>query len=359
MTPGSRASGTPRDVRLCLLGYGNVARAFCDLLARQERQLADRHGLRLLVNAVGTRHGSLLAPGGLPPAAVLATIGARPAPPQAPLPAAELLAASAADILVELTVLEHDGAPLSTGHVLAAIELGMHVVTANKGPIAWNWRGIADVARAAERRVRFESAVMDGLPVFSLLDFTLPDCALLGFEAVFNATTNSILEAMGSGQSLADALADAQAQGFAEADPSNDLDGWDAAYKAAALANAAMDARMTPLDVARERLTDVPLQRVLRAREHGKRLRLVTSVRRETPAGVAPEAGSATSAGPIRACVQAAELDIDHPLAALSGDSLGVVLHTDLMGDLVVSELHGLVPQTAYGVYADILHICA
>jgi homoserine dehydrogenase len=366
-------SGALRDVRLCLLGFGSVARALCALLASQERVLAERHGLRVLVTAAGTRHGSLLEPFGMTPAAVLAAVGARPAPPQAARPAAELLAASRADVLVELTVMgDLSGvaagattyAPAATAHVLEAFRLGMDVVTANKGPIAWSWPEVADAAAAGGRRNRFESTVMDGLPVFSLLEYALPDCTLLGFDAVFNATTNFLIDALGTGRSYEDALAQVQAEGYAEADPGNDVDGWDAACKAAALANVAMGAAITPADVERERLTDVPLARILQARAAGRRLRLVTSVWRESPDGVAPGAGPAAPAdptrpaGPVRAHLRAEELDIEHPLAALSGESLGAVLHTDLMADVVVGERHGLVPQTAYGVYADLLHLC-
>ena len=161
----------------------------------------------------------------------------------------------------------------------------MDVVTANKGPIAWNWSRVAKRARAAGRLIRFEGTVMDGLPVFSLLEYTLPDCSLTGFEAVFNSTTNSIIEAWPTGASFDEALAAAQAGGYAEADPNNDVDGWDAAYKAAALANVAMDAGITPADIERQSLRDVPLERILAARAGGRRLRLVTTVWRESGAG--------------------------------------------------------------------------
>jgi homoserine dehydrogenase len=346
-----------RTVRLCLLGFGSVARELCALLAAQEHTLAADHGLRVLVSAAGTRHGSLLAPEGLAPAEVLARAAA-PRLPEPARPAADLMAASCADILVELTVMEEDFAPIATGHVETAFALGMDVVTANKGPIAWNWGRVKAAADAAGRRIRFESTVMDGLPVFSLLEFALPDCALLGFEAVFNATTNYIIDAMGTGQTFADALARVQAEGYAEADPSHDIDGWDAACKGAALANVAMDAGITPADIEKESLADVPLERILQARADGKRLRLVTTVWRETPDGVAPGAGPATPAAPVRGRVRATELDIDHPLAPVGAESLGAILHTDLMSDVFVCEVDGLVPQTAYGVYADLLHLC-
>jgi homoserine dehydrogenase len=349
---GQPSAADLRTVRLCLLGFGSVARAFCALLAQQERALADEHGLRVLVTAAGTRHGSLLAPEGMTPAAVLAAIGKRPAPPQAARPADDLLSASRADVLVELTVMEEDFAPVASGHIETAFGLGMDVVTANKGPIAWNWRRVSAAAAATGRRIRFESTVMDGLPVFSLLEFALPDCRLLGFEAVFNATTNYIVDAMGTGRSFDEALAHVQAEGYAEADPSHDIDGWDAACKAAALANVAMDAGITPADIEKESLADVPVERIVRARADGKRLRLVTTVWRETPDGVAPEAG------PVRGRVRATELDIEHPLAPVGSESLGAILHTDLMADVFVCEIAGLVPQTAYGVYADLVHLC-
>jgi homoserine dehydrogenase len=371
--PADSAVGPLREVRLCLLGFGNVARAFCELLRRQERSLADRHRLRVLVSAAGTRHGSFVAPDGVPPGDLTAT--AAGGLPDAPREAAGLLAASRADVLVELTVLERDHAPLATAHIERAFSLGMDVITANKGPIAWNWRRVAAAAAAAGRRLRFESTVMDGLPVFSLLEQALPDCRLLGFQAVFNATTNVILDTVAAGGSFNEALAHAQAGGYAEADPSHDVDGWDAACKAAALANVAMDAGITPADVHRQSLRDVPAQRAQAARVSGRRLRMVTSVWREqagpaAPAGPATDARASAAAGtpagaaphelagPVRARVRAEELDIDHPLASLAGESLGVVLHTDLMGDVVVCERDALLPQTAYGVYADLLHLC-
>ena len=260
---------------------------------------------------------------------------------------------SGADVLLELTVMEEDFAPVATGHIEAAFDLGMDVVTANKGPIAWNWRRVAARAAATGRRIRFESTVMDGLPVFSLLEFALPDCRLLGFEAVFNSTTNFIIDAMARGESFASALGHAQSEGFAEADPSHDLDGWDAACKASALANVAMDAGITPAEVDKQGLSDVPLAQIQATWAAGKRLRLVTSAWRE--GGVH---GAGVPAGAVHAHVRATELDIDHPLAPLSAESLGVVLHTDLMGDVVVAEMGALVPQTAYGVYADLLHLC-
>ena len=330
----------PVTVTLCLLGFGNVGRGFCELVAGQEDELAREFGLRFAVSAIGTRHGSLLEPVGLRAGEVLArTKAGLPSPPR---PADELIAASGAGVLVESTVMEHAGAPTATGHIESAFRHGLDVVTVNKGPVAYNYRRLQDLAQSLGRRWRFEGTVMDGLPIFNLLEFALPGARLLGFEAVFNGTTNFIIDAMAQGRSFDDALSQTQADGYAEADPSNDIDGWDAAAKASALANVAMDARLTPDDVEKQSLRDVPLERILDARREGKRLRMLTS-------------GVRAAGGAVAARVRAVELPLDHPLAPVGGPSLGAVLHTDLMGDVVVAELGALVPQTAYAVLSDLL----
>jgi homoserine dehydrogenase len=327
-------------VQLCLLGFGHVARGFCELVADWEDDIARGFGVRYVVTAIGTRHGSLLEPAGLPAGEVLArTQTGLPSPAR---PADELIAASGAGVLIESTVMEHAGAPTATGHVEAAFRNGLDVVTVNKGPVAYNYRRLLDLAESLGRRWRFEGTVMDGLPVFNLLEFTLPGARLLGFDAVFNSTTNFIIDAMAEGRSFGEALAQTQADGYAEADPANDIDGWDAASKAAALANVAMDARLTPDEVEKESLRDVPLERILAARREGRRLRMLTSAER-------------AEGGAVVARVRAVELPLDHPLAPVGGPSLGAVLHTDLMGDVVVAELGALVPQTAYAVLSDLL----
>ena len=284
------------------------------------------------------------------PAEVLAAVGDRPAPPQAARPAPELLAASGADVLVELTVMGDlsgvaAGAtrytPAATGHVLEAFRLGMDVVTADKGPIAWSWPEVSAAAAASGRRVRFESTVMDGLPVFSLLEFALPDCRLLGFEAVFNATTNFIIDAMGTGRSYESALAQVQAEGYAEADPSNDVDGWDAASKAAALANVAMGAGITP----RGRGAREPARRAARADAAARAGRPASAPGHERLARVG-RPGQASSPARRRVVRRPrprppARRGTRHRApagGAVAASRWGAVLHTDLMADVLVSE---------------------
>lgn len=388
----------PQTLKLCLLGFGTVARGFLDVLRSKEEELERDFGLHVLISGVGTRHGSLVEPKGLRAGELQARVGdaGLPAPARSPH---DLLAAAQADILVEATVMEHEaGAPQATAHIETAFSLGMDVITVNKGPVAWNFTRLNDLALAEGRRWRFEGTVADGMPVFSLLERALPGCKLLGFDAVFNSTTNFVLEEMAAGRSFADAVREAQAQGFAEADPSHDIDGWDAAAKAAALANVAMNAQITPADISRVSAREITREQILGARERGARLRIVSSCRLRDQADAArlpvlsrtrsdgrmPLWGRVASNDPTRASEGAGglgnatrpasvdgspvpidvrqgvvELPLDHPLAHIATTSLGVVLHTDLMGDVFIEEIDALVPQTAYAIYSDLLALRA
>ena len=332
-----------RVVRLCLLGFGHAARRLCELLAERESDLADRHRVRFVVTAVGTaRHGSLHSATGLSPAQVLDLArGAGWAFPDPARPGVDVVAGSGADVLLEATPLEQGG-HTATEHLEAAFAAGMDAVTVNKGPIAWAYRRVRDAADRHGRRLRFEGVTMDGCPVYGLVEHCLPGATVTSFHGVLNATTNHILDAMASGVTFDDALATAQRQGFAEADPTHDIDGHDAAAKVAALANVLMDADITPDDVSRASIRDVTAELVQEARAHGRRMRVGCSAER-------------TADGRVAGRVELVEVGPDHPYYDVTGSSSIVVLQTDLMGAIEVVERDGLLTQTAYALYADLL----
>jgi hypothetical protein len=154
-------------------------------------------------------------------------------------------------VIVETTTLDIERGEPATSHIRAALAGGAHVVTANKGPVAFAYHRLARAAARAQRSFLFEGAVMDGVPIFNLVRRTLPAVNVLGFRGVVNSTTNFIITAMEQGQRFEDALSEMQARGVAEADASLDVDGWDAAAKTAALANVLLGANMTPRQVDR------------------------------------------------------------------------------------------------------------
>ena len=338
---------------LVLVGFGNVARRFVRLLDERRAWLRDEFDLETRIVGIATkRHGSALAPDGMDAlwAADVVEDGESLAsmhedasgPP--PLDALDLIArADASGVLpavIETTTLEIvDGQP-AIDHVRAALRAGFHVVTANKGPVAFAYDELRDAAVDAGRSFLFEGTVMDGVPVFNLVRETLPAVTVLGFRGVVNSTTNHILTALEDGEDFGPALERMQKAGIAEADPSLDVDGWDAAAKAAALANVLMDAHTTPHEVRRTGLDADSAPAVRRALARGNRMRLVASAHR----GEAPKV----------ALVELPEADL---LAGLRGMANAIVLRTDLLGEIAIHQLDGSLTQTAYALLSDLVTI--
>jgi len=349
---------------LLLVGFGHVGRRFAELLDQQSVRLRSEHELSWRVVGIATkRHGTAYDARGLDliKARRLAEAGSSisaltgPESGRTIAPGAtglELVRHATAEagtrglpqlVVVETTLLDVERGQPATNHVMAALRGGAHVVTANKGPVAFAYREIASAAEMARRRFLFEGAVMDGVPLFNLVRETLPGVEILGFRGVLNATTNYVLTAMEEGRSFDHALAEMRDAGIAEADASFDVDGWDAAAKTAALVNVLMRGSATPHSIARTGIRDVGARQVLDAVARGKRIRLVASAERldGKPVGrVAP-----------------VELDASDPLANLTGLQNQVVLNTDLLGPIGIQQLEGGLVQTAYALLSDLVTI--
>jgi homoserine dehydrogenase len=235
---------------------------------------------------------------------------------------------------------EARGEPAIT-HVREALRRGRHVITANKGPLAW---AFADLSRlAAERGLQFlyETTVMDGVPVFNLARHGLPGATVTRIEGILNSTTNAILCALERGGTFADAVARAQQEGYAEADPYDDLEGWDGAVKLSALAAVLMGAALPPEAIAREGIAGLDLSRITAARSRGARLKLVCEAWRDD--------------GGVRGRVALREVPLDDPFALVDDTSSILRLVTDLAGSVVITEERPDIRVTGYGVISDLL----
>ena len=316
---------------LALIGYGNVAKRFVELLAGKQARLESDHDLTCRVVATATRRAGAFY-GGERCRDAFEVI--------------QRLGGSDADlrIVVETTTLDiRDGEP-AISHMRAGIDAGCHVVTANKGPVAFAYDELSEAAARAGVRFLFEGAVMDGIPVFNLVRETLPAVDIVGFEGVVNTTTNQIITALEAGEPFADALARMQAEGIAEADPSLDVDGWDAAAKTAALANVLMQARTTPRHVRRRGLDATTAEAARQALSRGHRLKLVASARRD-------------DTGALSLVVEPRELPREHLLAGLAGGANALILDTDILDRIAICQLSGSLTQTAYALVADIITV--
>lgn len=340
---------------LALVGFGHVGQRFATLLAERRDRLVADCGLQARIVGISTgRHGATWRDEGVDVTRAIDAIQHgeslsdldRSAPPASAFDVISRLGRSRADlrILVETTVLDIRAGQPAIEHVRAAIAAGCHVATANKGPAAFAYAQLRDEARERGVSFLFEGAVMDGIPVFNLVRETLPAVEVLGFRGVVNSTTNHILSALEDGDEFAPALARMQQLGIAEADPSLDVDGWDAAAKTAALANVLMDARTTPHAVHRTGLDAGAAQAARRAIEQGRRLRLVASAAR-------------TADGLVETTVAPIELPAADLLAGLRGQANALVLRTDLLGEIAICQLDGSLTQTAYALVSDVVTI--
>src|SRR3984957_5226323 len=255
----------------------------------------------------------------------------------------EFLDAARADVAVEPTTLNPASGEPAISHIRAAFARGMHVVTANKGPLAHAYADLRDTAARQGVQFRFESTVMDGAPVFNLVRSNLPGINVLGFTGVLNSTSKLVIEAMERGGSFEDGLAFARRLGVAEANPSFDVEGWDSAAKTAALANVLMDARTTPQAVSTRGIARLTPERIAELSRAGKTVRLISPPRR--------------NARGITLRVRAEVLDKADVLACVQGTSNVLLLHTDLMGTIGTVSISPTVEQTAYGVFADLVNI--
>jgi len=251
----------------------------------------------------------------------------------------EWLSLAKADVVFEATSLSpRDGQP-AIDHIRAALEAGAHAVTANKGPIVYAYEELTSLAAAKGRRFLFESTVMDGVPIFALFRDNLPAIHLHGFRGILNSTTNVILSGMEEGLSFDESLAKAQQIGVAETDPSNDIEGWDAAVKVAALIRVLMAVPIRLEEIQREGIGKLSSEAVRAARADGRPYKLVCRARR-TGQGVTARVGPE-------------QVPLSDPLAWVAGTSSIVYFETDIFPGLVITENNPGLEATAYGMLAD------
>ncbi len=330
--------------RLALLGFGNVGKALARLLLAKQEEISSGRNITFTVTGIFTsRHGSAIDPAGIDLEQALEaeniSLLSRVPPSSDGM---DFIRQVPADVLFENSPVNYATGQPAIDHLSTALSLGMHAVTANKGPVVHGYRFLSDLARSQGKKFYFESAVMDGCPVFSLFRETLPAARLLRFHGVLNSTTNMILSRMESGDSFEQAVTYCQEIGIAETDPSGDIDGWDAAVKVSALATVLMNADLKPQQVARQGIRHIGPAEVREAKVQGKRWKLVCSAERKgdtLTTEVAPEL-----VGP------------DSPMYRAEGTTSIVQFETDVLGQLTILEENPGPHTTAYGCLADFLN---
>lgn len=340
---------TQKTKKLALMGFGNAGRAFAKLLIEKGKQIEEKYGYNVIVTAIATgSRGNLVNPTGIDLAAALHDVETEGAfsshMPLSQMSTMEIASNADYDVLVEMTPLNiFTGEPAIT-HIETAFARGRDVITANKGPIAWKFAKLRDMATRKGCRFFYETTVMDGTPVFNLVEKTLKLAEVTEVSGILNSTTNYVLEEMAAGKSYDEIIKNGQAMGFIEADPAMDIEGYDAAAKITALLNVLMDAGITPDKVERKGIEDITLADIEAARSRGCVIKLLCS-------------GSRGQDGTVKASVQPQEIPLTDMLASVNSTTSVVSITTDLMKKISIVEHEPEIEQTAYGIFADLLRV--
>jgi homoserine dehydrogenase len=329
-----------------MIGFGNVGQAFAKLLISRREWLRETYGLEVEVLAISTRtRGSLLSSMAIDLVQVVGMLEKGGTlrdsmPGYVDLSPIEILEACDANVMVELTTLNIGSGQPAIDHIRKALSRGMHVVTANKGPLAYAYDELSSLARSRGLQFRFEGTVMDGTPLFNLVERTLLGCEVEGVRGLLNSTSNHVLTEMSRGKSMEDALGDAIRLGVAEADPSLDVDGWDAVAKITVLANVLMGARSNPNKVDRTGIRGISPENVRKAAASGMKYKRAEKV-----------------GGEVKPCVRPELVGSEDLFWSVNGRSSAITLKTDLMGEISIVEHDPSIMQTAYAIYSDMLLI--
>jgi homoserine dehydrogenase len=334
-----------------LLGFGNVGRALAELLIEKQNTLRQDYDIDLRIVGIATgSHGQVIDPRGinLRQALEIRRTGSSLDALHSGHPIDDpfrFLADSPIDLLFESTPTNiEDGQP-AYAYVFGALERGVHVVTANKGPVAFGYRELTALARRKNVGFLFESTVMDGAPVLTVGREGFPANAIIRVRGILNSTTNYILTRMEQEDLEFDqALGAAQEIGIAETDPALDIDGWDSAIKIVILANVLMGADLRPVDVQCQGIRHITLADVQEARAAGGRIRLVCEAARQ------PDGDVAASVGPQTV----SEQDM---LSNVTGTSSIVDFETETLPRVTMVEHNPGPTTTAYGMLADMINI--
>jgi len=340
-----------RDVRILLVGLGNLGRRFCDILAEKGPQLEADYGLRLLLVGAADSRGSAFRAKGLDPAQVSAinqaggTIADYPRVGSSRESAADLVARREADVLCEASPVNlNQGAEPGLTHIRTALQRGMHVATPNKGPVVVAYQELHDLAQRNGVELRFDGTVAGGLPAINLGQRDMRGATVHRIEAVPNLVTGYILELLGDGLSWELATERAREEGALEADPSFDLDGWDAASKLVILVNAVMGIPAKLEHVDRTGITGLGMGDIREARGAGRVYKLLaTAERRE-------DGGADLRVAPIL-------MPTGHFLSGLGRKQMGVVYHTDIYGTIMAAIDEPTPVPSAATMLRDVLDI--
>jgi len=341
------------EIKIALIGCGTVGTGLLEILEAKSEYLKNKFDFEPKVVAISDLHkGSILVPDGIDIRAMLALLkeGKRIDQYYGEGKTAELLnpldmiEKCEAQIIAELTYTDIKTGEPATGYIKKALRTGMHVVTSNKGPAALYYHELRKMADQNGLCFCIEGTVMSGTPVFSLVENGLAGNEIRAVKGILNGTTNFILSKMEQdNMDYLEALALAQKLGYAEADPTADVEGYDAVAKVVILSNVLLEGDITPDDVRRQGITALTREQILAARDQGFRYKLVAQAKK--------------SGKGVEASVSPQKLPLSDPLTGVMGAQNALTFDLDLMGKVTIQGAGAGKVETGYSILSDILAI--
>lgn len=338
-----------KEIRIAVVGCGTVGMGLIKLIADKRQHLAEKYGCEIKIVVISDYiKGSIVAPDGVDPRAahdalaqgsLMSIAGATDERPSL----SSLLSKTRVDFVCDMTPTNYLTGQPSLGILQTALSSGVNAVTCSKGGVGKDLAGLRALARDRGVVIRYESSVLSGTPLINMVRGPLAGCEISKAAGIVNGTTNYILTMMEEGMSYADALAEAQRLGYAETDPTGDVEGSDAAVKVCILSETIFGAKMSFDDVERIGITGVTNDDIARARANGRRVKLIACAER-------------TSDG-VKGSVRPTEIDERHPLAGVGGATNAVSLTTDSLGEITIIGPGAGARETAHGILSDILDV--
>ena len=336
-------------MRVAIIGYGGVGRAFVELINGKKDYL-NKEGLEIKVNYIIGRNGGVYNCAGIELQDFM-EFGAKqkditqyPKGGDKGVSFEKMLQNRDVDVVIELTPTNKETGEPGMTHIRRSLEYGINVVTANKGPIMLAYKELKDIAIKNEVQLGIGCTTGGALPSINGGVMDLAGADILSIEGVLNGTTNFIINEMeNNGITYLEALKKAQQLGIAETNPTLDVDGWDTATKLLILTNVLMNEEKLLEDILVEGITNITYEEVKDCLTEGNKYKLVGKTVKEN--------------GKVQMTVKLEKLDYTHPLYGVDGKNKAVRYISDVLGELtIIGGASGVIPAGA-SVLRDLINI--
>ena len=336
--------------KIAFIGFGTVGQGLTEILLEKKDMLGEKYDFHFKIVAISDiMKGAVYDEGGLDMEKILELVkeGKKLDEYLTGVKGMDSMATiqeTNADTIIEVTYTDvKTGEPALT-HIKAALNAGKNVISTNKGPVVKQVMELLDLAASNNVHYGFEGVVLAGTPVLNLAKFTLAGNKITGFKGILNGTTNYILTRMEEGMSYDDALKKAQELGYAEADPTGDVEGLDALGKVVILSNVVLGKNLSVNDVQRKGITGITGEDVKKAKAEGKRWKLIGSAEIQ-------------SDGSVKAKVSPEKLPLSDPLAGVCEAINALTYYTDELGPVTIVGPGAGRRETGFSLLIDLLEI--